>query len=41
MAVVEVRSPIFENQLGNDNIRSQLFAKLFALFKWYVPIVEI
>ena len=31
MAVVEVRSPIFENQLCNDNIRSQLFCKPFCL----------
>ena len=32
MAVVEVRSPIFENQLCNDNFRSQLFCKPFCLF---------
>ena len=36
MAVVEVRSPIFENQLCNDNIRSQLFCKPFCLVTFHL-----
>ena len=38
MAVVEVRLPIFENQLCNDNIRSQLFCKPFCLVFIFIAL---